>query len=118
MNPCYILLGPPLSFDLDNVKKKTKEVPLRMVCNVARPSYLADSSSPGICGQYIRPEDMGVYEKYIDIIEFGNVDGDMKKERTLLHIYKDNQSWPGNLNILINGLNRDVDNPIIPVDFG
>lgn len=118
MNPCYVLLGPPLSFDLPNVKLKTKEIPLRMVCNVARPNYLADSSSSGIHGQFIRPEDVELYGEYIDVIEFGDIEGDMKKERTLLHIYKDNKEWPGNLNILISGLNQNVDNRIIPEDFG
>jgi hypothetical protein len=41
----------------------------------------------------------------------------LKQEETLLHIYKENKMWPGNLNLLIHNLYFDVDNRAIPKDF-
>ena len=42
LKPSYIKLGPPLSFDLKNVKRLVGDIKLRMVCNNARPEYLPD----------------------------------------------------------------------------
>ena len=39
-------------------------------------------------------------------------------EKTLLHIYKENEMWPGNLNLLIKGFGINVDNRALPDDIG
>ena len=117
LKPSYIKLGPPLSFDLKNVKKLVGNIKLRMVCNNARPEYLPDKQNlPNFFGQFIRPEDINLYEKYIDVIEFKTED--LKKEETLLKIYKEDRNWPGNLNLLLDNLNFHVDNRGIPEEFG
>lgn len=120
MSPSQIVLGPPLSFDLKNVRSIVgPDIIIRMTCNCARPAHLiANSGLSGIKGQFIRPEDVKLYEEYVDVLEFDAVKDALKKEETLLKIYKENQEWMGNLNLLITHLNVDVDNRGILDEFG
>ena len=113
LNPYYILLGAPLVFDLEHVHNMSNAL-IRIVPNVAYDSYIPRAD--GICGQWVRPEDLKYYAPYVNSIEF--VADDLAKERTLLQIYKDNGEWPGNLNLLITNLKVDVDNRAIPDEFG
>lgn len=106
-----LLIAAPLTFDLERVSKEN--LPIRVVANLAYDNYIPRAD--GIKGFYIRPEDVGTYEKYISTIEF-TVD-DLGKESTLLHVYKDNKEWPGNLNLLLTNLNFNIDNRSIPDDF-
>ena len=122
MHPSYVMIGPPLSFDLDKIVNRlydpcdrTFQIPLRMVVNVAHPNYLPAEGMHGICGQWVRPEDADAYAQYVRCFEFENVD--LKQEEVLLHIYKENREWPGNLNLLIQRLNFNVDNRAIPEDL-
>lgn len=62
----------------------------------------------GICGVYIRPEDVDIYEKYISHIEF--ITQNLEQERTLIKIYQNDKKWPGNLNLLLTNLNYNIDN--------
>lgn len=113
--PSYLLIGPPLSFDLEEIKTLTT-IPLRMVVNVASPKYLQTGAAENITGQWVRPEDVEFYEEKVQCFEFDEVN--LTEEETLLHIYKDNKKWPGNLNLLIKRLNYNVDNKILPEDIG
>lgn len=112
LNPCYLLLNAPLFFDLKKVKEKT-DIPIRAVPNLAYDAYIPRDN--GICGTWIRPEDIKIYEQYIDVFEF--ITDDLGKENTLLHIYKDNGAWPGNLNLLFTNFNINVDNRAILEDI-
>lgn len=116
LNPSYIMIGPPLSFSLEVVKNITNNIPIRMIPNNARPEYLpAAVAFLDIQGQWVRPEDVAAYEKYVKTFEF---DADsLDKEETLLHIYSINKSWPGNLNLLISNLNYNIDNRLIPEEL-
>lgn len=110
-----VLLGMPLSFDLENVRKVCGPgVNLRMVANLAYEPYLPRKN--GIHGQWIRPENISAYEKYINTIEFRCEH--LTQEATMLHVYKENAKWPGNLNLLITNLGYDVDNRGIPDEIG
>lgn len=113
MNPEYILLGPPLCFDLEAVRKKTNAI-LRLIANVADVGYLPREN--GIYGPWIRPEDVELYEEYVSVLEFRETD--LSKEQTLLHIYQDNKMWPGNLNLLLMGFGVNVDNRALPEEIG
>ena len=113
LEPVYIMLGAPLSFCLDKVKKKT-EIPLRLCPNLAYDAYIPREN--GIYGAWVRPEDVDTYGKWIDVFEF-SID-DLGKEATLLHVYQDNGSWPGNLNLLLTNLNANIDNRALPEDLG
>ena len=125
LHPSYLMIGPPLSFDLervlncsydDNSIENSSPIPLRMVVNVAHPKYLPDNDEHGICGQWVRPEDSQLYSSRVQCFEFDEVD--LQQEATLLHIYKENKEWPGNLNLIIQRLNFNVDNRAIPEELG
>ena len=123
LHPSYVMVGPPLSFDLDRIVNHlydpcddTFQIPLRMVVNIAHSNYLPAEGKHGICGQWVRPEDCQLYSTRIQCFEFDNVD--LKQEETLLHIYKENKEWPGNLNLIIQKLNFNVDNRVIPKELG
>ena len=113
LEPAYILLGSPLSFDLDQVTKIT-HIPLRMVANGSHDDYLIQKNR--IKNQWIRPEDIKYYEKYIETFEF--ITTDLRQEATLRHIYQDNQKWPGDLGLIIKDLGYSIDNRAIPEEIG
>ena len=125
LHPSYLMIGMPLTFDLDTVltrsyddtvEENAEPIPLRMVVNVAKPPYLPTNGTHGVCGQWVRPEDTELYSTRVRCFEFDNVD--LQQESTLLHIYKDNKEWPGNLALLISGLDFHVDNRAIPEELG
>ena len=113
LGPSYVFLNAPLSFDLEKVRKLT-DVPVRLCANLAYDAYIPRAN--GIYGTWIRPEDIKVYEPYVATVEF--ITEELKKEATLLHVYKDNGYWPGNLNLLFTNFNVNVDNRAIPKELG
>lgn len=113
LNPCYIFLGAPLCFDLPTVKARAA-CPIRLCPNLAYDAYIPRKN--GICGSWIRPEDVDLYAEYVDTLEFEV--NELQREQVLFHVYKDNKEWPGNLNLLITNLNCNVDNRMIPKDLG
>ena len=106
-----------LGFDIINVSRvcKDKGVQVRVYPNVAQTSArlltLGDYTS-----FYIRPEDVKIYEEYIDIFEFF---GSSNKESVLYDIYS-SEEWDGPLESLILNLYRGdmVKNSLIPNIFG
>lgn len=106
---CYFQIGVPLIFDLKTIS--AFKVPLRAVANLAYEPYLPHEN--GIVGGWIRPEDVEKYSEYIDVLEFYNDSRRHEKEETLYKIYAKNKEWPGNLNLIIDYLNYDVDNRLI-----
>ena len=63
---------------------------------------------------YIRPEDVSVYEPYVDYFEFF---GKLDRQAVLYKIYKEGQ-WLGSLNELIGGLKNEIPNVCIVPYFG
>lgn len=102
-----VVVGIPLIFDLPSVKMICGDIPLRAVPNLAYQPYIKHSD--GVCGGWIRPEDTEAYGKYISTFEFYSPTG-LKKEASMFHVYAENKSWPGNLRLLIDYLDYDVDN--------
>ena len=109
----YLFLGAPLCFMLDKCVNKT-DIPIRLCPNLAYDAYIPRSN--GIFGSWIRPEDIKDYEKYVRCMDF--VGTDLKEEMVLLNIYKNQKSWPGNLNLLIKNFNINVDNRALPEEIG
>lgn len=102
-----VQLAAPLTFDLERVTEIIpEEVKIRVVANMAYEYYLPHRD--GIEGFFIRPEDVELYEPYIDIIEF--MTSNLEQERQLFTIYTVDKKWPGNLRFIINNLDVDVDN--------
>ena len=108
----YLYLTAPLSMDLPQVRHKT-DIPIRMCPNIAYDAYVPAKN--GICGQWVRPEDVPKYEQYVSTFEFLGVD--LARERTMHHVYEENGNWPGNLNLLIKNLDFDIDNRVIDDDL-
>ena len=102
-----ILVDAPLFFDLPKVKSICGSVKLRVVVNKCYNNYMPRLN--GICGTYVRPEDVDYYSTYVDHMEF-DTDNDLKKERILWKIYSEDKNWPGNLNLLLSGLGANIDN--------
>lgn len=94
------MLGPPIFFDIKNVKRQTS-LPIRAVPNKA--NQLVYPHSTGVSGCWIRPEDVEIYEEYIDTMQFYFTT--LQQEETLFKIYHTQKTWPGNLNILVPDLN-------------
>lgn len=113
LRPCYLWLSAPLCFDLTNVRKKT-DIPIRLTANLAFNGYIPREN--GLCGPWVRPEDVPTYEQWVQCLEFETEE--LGQERTLLHVYKDNKNWPGNLNLLFTNFNINVDNRAILEDLG
>jgi hypothetical protein len=123
LNPSYLMIGPPLSFDLPKVQTmintlSESPIPVRMVANVAHPAYLPGDNDEkfGLRGQWVRPEDVVHYEPYVQCLEFDEVK--LSEEEVMLKVYKEDQNWPGNLYFLIRKLNYHVDNRAIPDELG
>jgi hypothetical protein len=125
LHPSYLMIGPPLSFDLKKVAAVAYDttiepgdpIPLRMVANVARPAYIPEVPGiHGICGQWVRPEDVAAYGEYISCFEFEECKT-LKEEAVMLDVYRKGE-WPGNLNLFIKKLGFNVDNRAIPEELG
>lgn len=108
LQPAYILLEGELFFDLPRIKNYG--IPIRAIPNIAHQGQLPRKE--GVCGTWIRPDDLEEYEKYIDAIEFE--DCDIKKEQALYRIYCERKTWPGELTEIITNLNYPGTNRLIP----
>lgn len=111
LKPSYLFLGAPLSFELNKII--SYNIPIRLCANVCYDAYIPREN--GIQGQWIRPEGQAAYEKYVAALDF--IAKDLEHERTLLHIYKDNKSWPGNLNLLLTNFDVNIDNRAVPTEL-
>jgi len=113
-NVSQISLGIPLIFDLPKVRRITgNNIKLRITPNRAYEGYIRHPH--GIQGGYVRPEDIPIYEEYVDICEFSVPT--LKQQAALFEVYHNDKHWPGNLNILISNLDYDIDNRAIPEEF-
>jgi len=109
----YVRLGAPLFFDLDNIHKFFPDLKIRLVPNIAYDDgYIREN---GVAGTWVRPEDIMMYDPYVDTIEFHDIDS--HKERALINIYWENRAWPGSLNMLITNLNYEGLNRLLPSMF-
>jgi hypothetical protein len=103
----YVVVGMPLFFETDKLMRY--DVPFRCVPNVA---YIDGIwREHGACGQWIRPEDLELYEEVFDVIEFSHVNPD--KEEALYRIYAEQHTWPGELGMIIENLNHVGENRML-----
>lgn len=102
-----------LCFDLERVSAvaHNEDVQLRTYANVTQSSW---KYTPEIKTFWIRPEDIDIYEKYIDVLEFF---GDPNHISVLLKIYKEDKQWFGKLKEIIIGIKSDLDSRYILPDF-
>ena len=102
-----------LCFEIDKVAKiaHEKNVKIRTFPNVAQSQW---EDLPDIKKFFIRPEDIDIYSKYIDVIEFFGRD---EQIATYYKIYAKDKQWFGQLKEIIIGLNSDIDSRYIIPKF-
>lgn len=105
----YLKLGSPLFFMIEKVK--SLGIPVRYTPNKSWLSVVPRED--GICGQWMRPEDVELYDTIPNsVIEFDQCA--ISEEEALFRIYKKEKVWPGALNYLVKDLNvNDISNSAI-----
>lgn len=88
-----------------------KNVIIRVFPNVAQ-SIIEET--PVISKFFIRPDDIYLYEDLIDVFEFF---GSLNRQSVLMEIYKE-ETWSDILDLIIIGLNLDLDNRLFNPYFG
>ena len=98
-----------LCFELDKISElvHSYNAAIRVYPNIAQSKW---DDTPALKKFFIRPEDIDEYEKYIDTIEFYNVD---KQIDIYYNIYKIKKQWFGKLNEIILDFNSEIDNKYI-----
>ena len=111
MGARWAFIDAPLFFQMDQVK--AIGLPIRATANLAIREFF--TYDDGVPGPWLRPEDVDLYDQYIDTIEFGRVDLD--QERALFRIYAEQKQWPGDVGLIIQDLNYMGVNRMLPPDF-
>lgn len=107
-----------LCFSMDIIKEKCKKANkrVRTFCNVCQSSWPETQSLRTF---FIRPEDMKLYNEYIDVVEFFDIHPTEKhKYNTLYNIYNSGERWAGPLKEIIQNFNDNVDSYYILPYFG
>lgn len=110
-----IRLGSPLFFQMDRVAL-LRHTQVRLVPNQAYLSVVPREN--GICGQWIRPEDMHLYwDALPDImVEFDFCQP--TEEEALYRIYAEQHNWPGPLSMIVQNLNDNALNRLLEPGIG
>lgn len=117
----YVRLGIPIFFQTKDVA--TFNIPVRLTPNKAYEAYIPRED--GVAGQWIRPEDLDLYDKAYPnaICEFRTFDVPLEGnhlvyERTLLDIYKNQKRWDGRLINIIKDIGVNNLNSMVDADIG
>lgn len=105
-----VILGAPIFFSMEKVKRNFPNVRVRAFANVALLEGSL-SNNNGVCGTWIRPEDVSLYEPYVNTIEFY---GNVKEEQALFRIYAQQKEWSRELRWLVKDLHHNAMNRMIP----
>lgn len=113
-----ILIRDYLCFDLERLKTycDKRNIKIRCIANyIEEDEY---NTIPPYEKFFIRPEDVSIYEDYIDTIEFykNNYYELLEKQNVLYKIYNSGK-WEGKLSDIIDGYTEDVLNTTITPSF-
>ena len=108
LGAAYAIIQAPLTHDIEQAANIG--IPLRLIPNIAYYAFIPKKD--GVCGGWVRPEDLELYIPYIAAIEFD--DCDIKKEQALYRIYAEQKTWPGDLETIITNLNYPGKNRMLP----
>lgn len=100
-----------LGFQMKNARDIADRygVKLRMVPNIAQISgftFAHTQKDGNLTAFWVRPEDLDLYEPYIDVVEFMCID---EKQKVFYEIYFQDRRWIGNVDTIIAGV-EDVSN--------
>lgn len=93
---------------------KANDINIRVYPNIAQ-SSCEQFPTDNLKKFFIRPEDLYLYEEYVDILEF-YVDN-LDRQNVLYEIYNEKR-WPDDLSYIILGLNENISNAAIAPNFG
>lgn len=103
-----------LCFELDKVKstvcQKNKDIKIRVFPNLAQ----AHAEIDDLKKFFIRPEDISYYEPYVDVYEFIDQPG----LNVIYRVYAINHRWIGDLNEIILGISKEINNQCVLSQFG
>ena len=103
-----------LGFELDLIGRLAVEsgISIRVFANVCQTSW---KKSDPIKSFFIRPEDVSLYDLYIDVIEFYGKETNI--QNVMFRGYAKEKKWFGNLKEIIIGLDKDIDSRSLPPMF-
>lgn len=109
MLPLDIYITEDLCFELDKVSSILHKygIKVRTFPNVCQTKW---NKTPSLKTFFIRPEDVDIYEKYIDTLEFF---GRSDSIETMYKVYAIDKKWFGPLKELIIGFKSDMDSRFI-----
>ena len=110
-----INISGPLAFELSKVKQVLETLDRKVLirATVNKVENISAFTNT-LIGFFIRPEDVFLYEDYIDIIEFEGIE----HQDTFFAIYAEQKQFLGNLNQCIYGFQEQVDNKGLVSLFG
>ena len=117
LNVTDIFIAENLAFNVKILSSAAKkhDKSLRSFCNVCESSWDETSS---IKTFFIRPEDINLYENYIDTFEFYTDDRNAARLNVLYEVYAKDKKWFGKLNEIIVGYEGEEDSRFIIPLFG
>lgn len=112
-----IYISEDLCFSLDIIQQKVKDKnkKIRTFCNVCQTTWPEEESLRTF---FIRPEDVFLYNKYIDVVEFFEAEKDKNALNTLYNLYNKGERWAGPLKEIIKGFKGDTDSYYLFSRFG
>lgn len=116
LNITDIIVTNNLMFNISflSPKAKSKNILLRTFCNVAQTPW---EDTPALKTFFIRPEDMKIYQEYIDVFEFILPQKDVSRLNIFYKIFAIDQKWVGPLNEIIVGYDGTEENQYIIKQF-
>jgi hypothetical protein len=105
----------PLAFEMSKVKQVLDSLDRKVIIR-ATPNRVEKimAQTNSLIGFFIRPEDVEVYEGFIDVLEFEG----LEHQDTFFSIYAEQKTFIGNLNQCIYGFDEKVDNKGLVSLFG
>lgn len=102
-----------LGFELEACSKiaHNKGIQIRVFPNIAQSSW---TNTEALKKFFIRPEDVKLYEPYVDVMEFIT---ESEKAEVYYEVYAEKHQWFGPLNEIIRDLKSDIDNRYIVPRF-
>lgn len=103
-----MLIGEPLCFQMDKVKKNIKEnYPINIrICPHVAPAHIAKECFSGINNFWILPQHLSIFEDVIDICDI--LDPNDAREAALLDIYTADKPYTFTIDTLITNMNAPM----------
>jgi hypothetical protein len=113
LKPASIYVTADLGFEIKTVAEilHNRGIEVRCLPNVAQSNW---GETAALKRFFIRPEDIDLYEPYVDVCEFF---GDSKKESIYYKIYALDKKWFGKLNEIIISFDSELDSRFLLPNF-